>query len=61
MKEMNSKIDIKLIVFEKIRAQWKTISRAYKDLSSKEPKIDGITKNELKFYLDHWGLNMSEE
>ena len=43
-----------------MREQWKTISKAFKDMN-KDIHTDGISKNELRFYLNHWGLRMSDE
>ena len=36
-----------------MRVQWKTISKAFKDMN-KDIHTDGISPNELKFYLNHW-------
>ena len=59
--KMNQDIDLKKVIFGKIRTQWKTISKAYTDLSSKDQSISGISKPELKFYLNHWGLKITEQ
>ena len=48
------------MVVEKIKFQWKTISKAFKDMN-KDSNTDGISRPELKFYLDHWGMKMSEK
>lgn len=50
---------LKYLVVDKMRVQWKTISKAFKDMN-KDIHSDGITESELKFYLNHWGLRMSE-
>lgn len=51
---------LKYIVVDKMRVQWKTISKAFKDMN-KDIHSDGITEGELKFYLNHWGLRMSDQ
>ena len=43
-----------------MRIQWKTISKAFKDMN-KDIHTDGISKDELRFYLNHWGLQMTDE
>lgn len=42
-----------------MRQQWKTISKAFKDMN-KDIHTEGISPNELKFYLTHWGLALTE-
>lgn len=44
---MSEKQNIKAIVKEKIRTQWKTISAAFKDFSGKDKSVDGISESEL--------------
>ena len=52
--------ELKNLIIDKMRVQWKTISKAFKDMN-KDIHSDGISDNELRFYLDHWGLKMSDE
>ena len=52
---------LKKMVIEKIKFQWKTISKAFKDIK-KDVETEGyITEAELMFYLNHWGLKMTPE
>lgn len=51
---------IKKLVIEKIRVQWKTISKAFKDMN-KDISTEGISPPELKFYLDHWGIRLTDK
>ena len=44
-------------MIDKIRIQWKTISKAFKDIGRSK---DFILKPDLKFYLDHWGLQLDD-
>jgi len=52
--------NLKEIVIEKMRVQWKTISKAFKNMN-KNIATDGISPGELRFYLDHWGLKVTPE
>ena len=48
-------------VIEKITTQWKTIRKAFSDMN-KDVKATGfLSQGELRFYLDHWGLNVTDE
>lgn len=41
--------------------QWKTISKAFKDMN-KDINANGyLSREELAFYLNHWGLKTTEE
>lgn len=51
---------LKNLIVDKMRIQWKTISKAFKDMN-KDIHSDGISEDELRFYLNHWGLQMSDE
>ena len=51
---------LKSLIIDKMRIQWKTISKAFKDMN-KDIHTDGISREELRFYLNHWGLNMTDE
>ena len=47
------------IILDKIKYQWKTIRKAFIDLN--QDKSGFIAAEELKFYLEHWGLRLSDE
>jgi inorganic triphosphatase YgiF len=45
---------LKRQVLDKIACQWKTLKKAFMDLNARH---DGsIKREELKYFLDHWGL-----
>ena len=44
---------------EKFRLQWKSIKKAFSDLN--KGKTGSINPIEIKHYLNHWGLAISEE
>ena len=46
-------------LIDKIRFQWKTVRKAFKDFN--EDNDEYIQKNELKFFLDHWGFEISKD
>lgn len=46
-------------VIEKFRLQWKTIKKAFSDLN--KGKTGAINPDELKVYLNNWGLPISED
>lgn len=52
-------MDIERTVIEKIKFQWKTLKKAFIDLNSE--KTGAIKPDELKHYLHHWGLFMTEQ
>lgn len=44
----------------KISQQWTTIRKAFSDMN-KDTNAEGyISKNELWFYINHWGLKLSQ-
>ena len=45
-------------IIDKIKFQWKTIRKAFIDLNKN--KSGAISAEELKFYLQHWGLTLSD-
>jgi len=45
-------------ILEKIKFQWKTLRKAFMDLNIE--KTGKISKRELKFYLNFWGMDISE-
>lgn len=51
--------ELKLNVIMKIRQQWTSILKAFKDMN-KDTNADGISPPELKFYLNHWGFKVTE-
>ncbi len=46
-------------VLDKIKFQWKTLRKAFMDLNME--KSGQILPEELKFYFQHWGLNLNDE
>ena len=45
-------------LIDKIRQQWGTVRKAFKDFNAdNDPYID---KDELIFFLSHWGFPMTE-
>jgi EF-hand domain pair len=49
---------LKQRVLEKIANQWKTLRKAFMDLNSE--KTGSIKPHELKFFLNHWGMQITE-
>ena len=47
-------------MIDKIKTQWKTILKAFRDFN-KDTKVNGISEGEFRFYVNHWGLKMSEQ
>tara|TARA_B110000285_G_C15094194_1_gene600915 strand:- start:277 stop:561 length:285 start_codon:yes stop_codon:yes gene_type:complete len=47
-------------VIGKIIIQWKTIRKAFSDINKDPGETGYISKNELKFYMDHWGFKLTE-
>lgn len=46
------------MILEKMKIQWKTIRKAFMDLNHE--KTGTISKTEFKFFLNYWGIEMSE-
>jgi Ca2+-binding EF-hand superfamily protein len=46
-------------VLDKIQFQWKTLRKAFMDLNME--KSGSIMPEELRFYFQHWGLNLTDE
>lgn len=46
-------------IIDKIKFQWKTIRKAFSDMNKE--RDSAISEDELRFYLQHWGLNLTEE
>ena len=42
-----------------MRLQWKTLKKAFSDLNM--GKTGWVSKEELKYYLNHWGFNPSAQ
>ena len=45
-------------ILEKMQFQWKTLRKAFMDLNLE--KTGKISKRELKFFLNFWGMDISE-
>ena len=58
-KELTTK-ELHAKVVTKIRQQWKSILKAFKDMN-KDINVDGISPPELRFYMNHWGFQANEE
>ena len=51
--------DILIKLIDKIRQQWSTVRKAFKDFNEdNDPYID---KKELIYFLEHWGLPLNDE
>ena len=46
-------------VLEKFQMQWKSIKKAFSDLN--KGKTGAINPDEVKNYLNHWGLTISND
>ena len=51
--------EIENTIIDKIKFQWKTIRKAFHDLNKE--KSGHIEEKELRFYFQHWGLNLTDE
>ena len=50
--------DILTKLIDKIRQQWGTVNKAFKDFNEdNDPYID---KDELIFFLEHWGFPLTK-
>jgi Ca2+-binding EF-hand superfamily protein len=54
-----NKTDMEYKILEKIKFQWKTLRKAFMDLNI--DKSGNISKKELWYYLDFWGMKISQE
>jgi Ca2+-binding EF-hand superfamily protein len=59
MAEQLVQMNIEQKVIEKIKFQWKTLKKAFIDLN--QEKSGAIKPEELKLYLNHWGLFLTDE
>jgi len=59
MRDQMKLSELEQLVWTKIRQQWKTIKKAYRDLSNSE--ATGISAAQLRNQFSHWGLNMTDE
>lgn len=50
--------DIETKIIQKMMVQWKTLRKAFTDLNMTKDGV--ISKNELKFFLNFWGMNVNE-
>ena len=57
-KDMIKESDITKTLLDKIRFQLKTIRKSFHDFS--KDKSGGIDLNELQFYLNHWGIFITD-
>ena len=51
--------DVEQMILEKMKFQWKTLRKAFMDLNIE--KTGKISKKEFKFFLNFWGLDISEK
>jgi hypothetical protein len=51
--------DIEKKIIQKMMVQWKTLRKAFTDLNMTKDGV--ISKKELKFFLNFWGMNVSEK
>ena len=51
--------DLEKLILEKMKTQWKTIRRAFGSLNME--KTGSISKGELGYFLDFWGIHISQE
>ena len=51
--------DILQKLIDKIRQQWGTVNKAFKDFN--EDNDEFIDRQELRFFLEHWGFPLSDE
>ena len=58
--KLKNTAEVKDLVIKKIREQWVSILKAYKDMN-KDISCEGISPAELKFYFNHWGIKMTDE
>lgn len=58
VKDQINNMDLEYTVLEKIKFQWKTLKKAFIDLN--QEKSGAIKPGELKLYLNHWGLPMTD-
>ena len=50
--------DLEFMILEKMKIQWKTIRKAFTDINLE--KTGAISKTEFKFFLNYWGIEMTE-
>lgn len=51
--------DLETKILEKMQFQWKTIRKAFQDLNVS--KTGKISKEELNYFLQFWGMNITKE
>jgi hypothetical protein len=51
--------DLENQITHKVMTQWKTVGKAFKDLNLE--KTGKISPNELKFFLNFWGIDVTDE
>jgi len=47
-------------VIDKIVLQWKTIRKAFSDMNKDINAMGYLSKDELRFYLNHWGMKVTD-
>ena len=47
------------VIFDKIRAQWKTIKKSFSDIA--QDSNGTIEMDELRVYFNKWGIHISDE
>jgi Ca2+-binding EF-hand superfamily protein len=51
--------ELERLILEKMKVQWKTIRKAFGSLNME--KTGSISKGELGYFLDFWGIHISQE
>ena len=60
VREELSSVDVMKTITAKFAQQWATIRKAFSDLNKDIQSQGFISKKELNFYLNHWGLKLTE-
>jgi len=58
LEEQIEQMDLSRTVLDKIRSQWKTLKKAFSDLN--QDRSGAIKPEELRGYLLHWGLSLTD-
>ena len=58
-RDIISKDEVMKVILEKIQDQWKTIRKSFHDIS--KDTRGQMQAEELKFYLNHWGIHVNDE
>ncbi len=46
-------------IIEKMKLQWATVGKAFKTINSQ--KTGKISNEELRFFINHWGMKLTDE